>query len=153
MKRIVFSSVAILFIFFVACKSGDKKNGNNLKVTADSLYQEVIDMHNEGMVGWDKVEKKQAVIKGLLDSIAALPAKAKKAAAPLRAKLDEVMNDLSVAYDDMHKWMPTLNLDSAKNDLEKRIKYFTEEKLNAKKINDAIFNSIAKADSVLKAKF
>lgn len=153
MKRIVIVSFGLLSLLVIACNNSGKKSGGNSKATADSLYQDVIDIHNEGMAGWMKIEKKQEVIKSMLDSIAALPAKAKEAAEPLKAKLEEAMNALTTAYDDMDKWMPTLNLDSAKNDLEKRISYFTKEKLNAENINKVIENSLQKADSVLKAKF
>lgn len=163
MKRILIASFA-LCLFFTACKNTDKKKdetkgvlGGNDQQTAqtiaDSLYQQVIDIHNEGMAGWMKIEKKQEMIKQLLDSVEALPAKMKAGAVPYKEKLSEAFSNLTTAYDAMDKWMPTLNLDSAKDDLEKRINYFTGEKLKAENINQAIFNSLQKADSLLKAKF
>lgn len=157
MKRIFVTSLAIGLIFFTACKNSDKKENaaleETLKERADSLYQQVIDIHNEGMAGWMKIEKKQELIRSLLDSIAALPAKMKPAAEPYRVKLEEAFNKLGSAYTDMDEWMPTLKLDSAKNDLEKRIDYFIKEKLKAETINQAISNSLQKADSLLTAKF
>lgn len=152
MKRIVIVPLAVA-IFFTACKSSDKKSGGDLKTTADSLRQQVINIHNEGMRDYMKIEKKQGVVKSMLDSIAALPEKAKAAAEPLKAKLNEAMDALTKAYDDMYNWMPTLNLDSAKNDLQKGIDYYIKEKLNAENINQALLNSLQKADSVLKARF
>ena len=157
MKRIFLASLATAVFFFTACKNFDKKDdgklsGETLQALADSLYQQVIDIHNEGMAGWMKIEKKQEMIKQLLDSVDALPAKMKAGAGPFKEKLSEAASNLTTAYDDMDKWMPTLNLDSAKDDLEQRIKYFTGEKLKAESINQAIFNSLQKADSLLKAK-
>ena len=157
MKRIFFASLATAVFFFTACKNADKKGGDkisdkSLQETADSLYQQVIDIHNEGMAGWMKIEKKQEMIKHLLDSVEALPAKMKAGAGPYKEKLNEAFGNLTTAYDEMDKWMPTLNLDSAKDNLEQRINYFTGEKLKAESINQAIFNSLQKADSLLKAK-
>jgi hypothetical protein len=152
MKRIAIASLGLLFISFTACKNSGKKSSGDLKATADSLRKQVIAIHNEGMRDWMKIEKKQEVIKSMLDSIAALPANAKEAAEPLKTKLNEAMDALTKAYDDMDKWMPTLNLDSAKNDLQKGIDYYIKEKLNAENINQAIFNSLQKTDSVLRSK-
>lgn len=157
MKKTLIAAFAVIVVFFAACKNGgekgdDKLSGESLQATADSLYQQVIDIHNEGMAGWMKIEKKQEMIKQLQDSVEALPANMKAGSAPYKAKLNEVASNLTTAYDEMDKWMPTLNLDSAKNDLKQRIKYFTEEKLKAESINQAIFNSLQKADSLLKEK-
>lgn len=157
MKQLFLASLATAVFFFTACKNADKKgedkvSGKSLEKTADSLYQQVIDIHNEGMAGWMKIEKKQEMIKHLLDSVEALPAKMKAGASPFKDKLKEAAGNLTTAYDEMDKWMPTLNLDSAKDDLEQRIKYFTGEKVKAESINRAIFNSLQKADSLLKAK-
>ena len=49
--------------------------------------------------------------------------------------------------------MRDMNLDSATDNLEQRIKYLTEEKLKAATIKAAINNSIQKADSLLRSKF
>jgi hypothetical protein len=119
---------------------------------ADSLYKEVIDGHNVGMEGWMNIENRKKGIQHLLDSISTLPEKAKTEASQLKDKLSAAAGDLQVAYDEMDKWMPTLNLDSAKDNLEQRIKYFTGEKLKISKINDAISRSLQKADSLLKGK-
>ncbi len=154
MKKIIIAFIAFAFLFLTACNNaGKKEKTNDLQSMADSLYQQVIDIHNEGMSGWMKIEKKQDVIKKLLDSIAALPEKMRIAAEPLKSKLDQAIIDLHSAYDNMDKWMPTLNLDSAKNDLQKRIDYFSKEKLKAEDIKQDIINSLQRADSVLKSKF
>ncbi|NOT49997.1 MAG: hypothetical protein HOP10_01810 [Chitinophagaceae bacterium] len=154
MKRIVIVLSGLLLIAFTACKSSDKKSGDNdLKATADSLYKNINAIHGKGMADYMKIEKKQEAIKSLLDSIAKLPSNAKTAAEPLKTKLNETMDALTKAYDDMYNWMPTLNMDSAQNDLQKRVDYFTKEKLNAENINQALSNSLQKADSLLKAKF
>jgi hypothetical protein len=152
MKRIIFPVLTALFI--IACNNKSKKTApDSLTAQADSLYQEVIDGHNEGMAGWMKIDDMKKGIQHLLDSVNTLPEKAKAGAAQLKDKLSGVMGSLQSAYNDMDKWMTDMNLDSAKDNLEQRIKYLAEEKLKASKIKEAISGSLQKADSLLKAKF
>lgn len=154
MKKILISSLGILLIFLAACKNGDKKNNsaNDLKAKADSVRQEAINEHNRGMKGWNNIEGRKKQIQALLDSIAALPAKAQLALSSLKAKLTETNAELSNAYKEMNDWMMVLNLDSAADNPEVRIQYFTNEKLKGSKITEFINNSLQKADSLLKAR-
>lgn len=150
--------IAGLFLFvFTACNNSDKKQEekpaeDTLASKAEGLYNDVIKGHDEGMGGWMHIEGKQKEIQQVLDSIAKLPAKAKIAAEQLKLKLSQVNSELQSAYDGMDKWMSEINLDSAKDNLEQRIKYFTEEKLKVNIVKDAVNNSLKKADSLLKAK-
>ena len=137
--------------FFISCNNADKKSvGGGLKAKADSLYQEVLHGHDEGMVGWMKIEDKKKAIQHLQDSVNTL---AGKASTDFKERLSGAMNDLQTAYNDMDSWMRDMNLDSATDNLEQRIKYLTEEKLKAATIKAAINNSIQKADSLLRSKF
>lgn len=45
-----------------------------------------------------------------------------------------------------------VNMDSALNNAEQRIKYLTDEKLKVGKVKEAILGSLQKADSLLKEK-
>ena len=99
-----------------------------------------------------KIPKLQKEAQRLIDSISTLPAKAREASAPLRAKLEELVNELNYADNAMNKWMAEINFDSALNNLDQRIKYFADEKIKVDKVKEAVLNSIAKADSLLKAK-
>ena len=157
MKKIL-PSLALLVIFFTACKNADKKDNNNtaaetLKAKADSLYKEVIKGHNEGMNGWMKIEGRQKEIKTILDSIARLPSKAQASLSALKVKLNEATTALGDAYQQMDDWMTEMNLDSALNNYELRIQYLTNEKLKGSKIKELINTSLQKADSLVKARF
>lgn len=153
MKKIITISLATLSVVFISCNNKTKTSAaGSLSAQADSLYKEVIDGHNEGMAGWMKIEDMKKGVQHLLDSVNTLPEKAKAGAAGLKDKLTDAMNSLQSAYNDMDKWMTDMNLDSAKDNLEQRIKYLTEEKLKASTIKEAISNSLQKADSLLKAK-
>ena len=156
MKRILIA-VSALFIFFAACKDADKKSDGKLSAEAmrakvDSLYTSVIDEHDAGMSGWMKIEGRQKQINSLLDSIAKLPANTQASLADLKAKLNEVNTALSNAYQEMDVWMTAMNLDSAAENLEIRIKYLTDEKLKGSRITEMINSSMQKADSLLKTK-
>ena len=123
------------------------------KAKADSLEKEVMEGHDAAMPKSTKIPKLRQEAKRLIDSIARLPAKAQEAAAPLKAKLESLYNDLGDAYNAMDKWMMEFRLDSAKDNIEQRIKYLTEEKLKVDNVKEAVLSSLAKADSVLKSKF
>lgn len=151
----VFSLLAtgLIVLSFTACNNDDSAKKDTATTTADSLQDEVVRIHDIAMPKSMKIPDVQKKVQGLLDSIGKLPAKAKEAAAPLKARLEEVKGELSYAETAMNMWMEELNLDSAKNDIQKRIDYFTNEKMKVSKVKDAVLNSLSKADSLLKARF
>jgi DNA repair ATPase RecN len=157
MKRILISLLGLLFIFFAACKNAGKKSDSmsssgTQKAKADSLYNQLLNEHEEGMKGWMKIEGRQKQIKTLLDSLAKLPSKVQPSLDALKAKLNEATAALDDAYKQMDDWMTGMNLDSAINNLELRIQYLADEKGKGSTIKELINNSLQKADSVLKVK-
>jgi hypothetical protein len=146
----------LIAIFFAAVAAGCNNNNSkqpepdNLKANADSLFEEVMDGHDIGMAKMNLLEKMENAAKASLDSISKLPAKAREAATPYKAKLDSLMKDLSYAQFAMNKWMEDFKYDSAKNDLQQRIRYLTDENSKVGKVKEAILGSLKKADSVLK---
>jgi Zn-dependent M32 family carboxypeptidase len=149
MKKLLFPLVALLVL---ACNNSPEKE-NPLKAQADSLEKQVEEGHNIAMPKSMKIPKLQKAAQQMIDSIVALPAKAKEAAAPMKAKLEELVNELNYADNAMNKWMAEMNFDSSLDDLQQRVKYLAEEKLKVDKVKEAVLTSIAKADSLLKAKF
>jgi hypothetical protein len=159
MKKIFIATLATGMFALVACNNGDKKtegiSGHTTdipKTQADSLMADVMDGHNVGMAKMGKIRAMQNEVKKVLDSIAALPAKAQQAAASYKTKLDLVAADLSYAEMAMDKWMTEFNMDSAVNNIDERIKYLTDEKSKVGKVKAAILGGLQKADSLLKAK-
>ncbi len=156
MKRILTVLIAAGSVVIISCggsnnnhdHSGHKKD--EPKTATDSLYSEVMAGHDEVMPKMGKIRGAQKEAQRLIDSIAALPAKTQAEAASLKTKLEELVKDLSYADFAMDKWMTEFDLDSAKDDVEKRIKYLADEKLKVDKVKTAILNSLAKADSLLK---
>ncbi len=146
----------LAFCFLTACNNTDNKANTGRKVSktlVDSLEAEVMDGHNVGMAKYGKLTAMQNEAQRLLDSISKLPAKAREAMAPLKTRLDGLVEDLRSAKSDMDKWMDEYNMDSAVNNIEHRIKYLIDEKFKVSKVKEAILNSLQKADSVLKARF
>lgn len=152
MKRIL--SLLCFTLVFIACNN-DKENkpATNDTQKADSLYEEVMDGHNVGMAKMSKIETARQEANRLLDSIAKLPAKAREAAQPYKAKLDTLISQLNNADLAMDKWMKEMNWDSASNNIERRINYLTEENQKVTKVKESILNSLQNADSVLRSKF
>ena len=154
MKRIPFSIISVLLAVVISCNS-NKQNPEtgpvNLQAKADSLEKEVIEGHDVAMPKSMKIPALQKEAKRLIDSIGKLPAKAQEAAAPYKTKLEELVKDLEYAGMAMDKWMTEYSFDSARDNIEQRIKYLTEEMIKVDKVKEAVSGSIAKADSLLKA--
>lgn len=152
MKKVFFLAVVLSVIHVMSCN--DKHTGHRKdsgpRTQADSLFNDVMDGHNIGMAKMGKLTRAEQTTQRLLDSITKLPAKARQAAEPLKAKLDSLQKDLSYAEFAMNKWMDEFNVDSAVNNLQQRINYLGEEKLKVTKVKDAILSSLQKADSILK---
>ena len=131
----------------------DTTQPKSKEAIADSLYDDVMDGHNVGMAKFVTLQKARAEANRLIDSLQKLPAQAKQAAAPYKARLDSLVADLQYAEDAMNKWMDNFNLDSAKNDIEKRIQYLADEKVRVNKVRDAILESLQSADTLIKSRF
>ena len=155
MKRILLV-FAVAVYAISACNNPDKKEEEATltpKERADSLEKEVREGHDIAMPKSMKIPNLQKETQRLIDSIDKLPAKAGEAAAPYRAKLESVYKELGDAYTSMENWMDNFDYDSAKNNVEQRIKYLTDEKLRVNNVKEAVLGSLQKADSLLKAKF
>jgi hypothetical protein len=156
MKKLFYSLFAILVISIVACNNEGKdtaKSNDPQKALADSLEKEVMHGHDVAMPKSMKIPDIQKEVTRIVDSIGKLPAKAQQAATPYRKKLDSLLIDLSYADEAMNRWMVEYKYDSAKNNIEQRIKYLADEKLKVVNVKRAVLGSLQKADSLLKAKF
>lgn len=145
MKKLLLPLTVLLVMS--ACNS---KKSDDKEKQAKDLQKEVLEMHDIAMPKSMKIPDLEKEVNRLLDSVNKLAGKASEEAAPLKAKLESLKGDLSYAYMAMDKWMTEFSLDSFKNNMEERIKYLMDEKLKAGKMKDAVLNSIAKADSLLK---
>lgn len=155
-ELLLFSFAVILL---VACTSGEDReheghhgHGESEKplTQADSLYEEVMGAHDAVMPKMGRVRGAQKTVQQLIDSIGALPVKIQKANQGLKKSLEQLKSELSYADFAMDKWMTEFNLDSGANNREVRIKYLTDEKMKVNKVKEAVFQALARADSLLK---
>ena len=159
MKKIFFLFSVLTFIIITACNNSDNKStgtSNKTKTppsTADSLMEDVMNGHDAGMAKMGKLSTMQNQVQHIIDSIAKLPAKTKKALTPYKAEMDKILEDLKSAKAGMEKWMDEFNMDSALNNMEQRIKYLRDEKWKVSEVKESIVKSLQKADSLIKRKF
>ena len=146
----VFISLSVM-----SCKNSDPETGddtNKERSLADSLEDQVWDGHDVGMAKYGKLRSMKLKAEQMIDSISKLPAKAKGEAAVLRQKLDSLVTELSEAKEGMDQWMSYYRnvRDSAKDDAEKRVAFLRDEIGRVNKVRDAILQSLAKADSLIR---
>ena len=158
MKKMFFVIAVTASGICISCNnSANEENkspaGETSRTEAQTLWKEVMEGHDIGMAKMGRLTRAEQTTRRMLDSIAKLPAKAKEAAAPLKVKLDSLQKELSRAEVAMNKWMAEFNIDSAENDMKRRIEYLTSEKLKVTKVKESILTGLEKADSLLKDKF
>ena len=160
MKRIFFLFSVLAFVVISACNNSNNKSSDitgNETITSesreDSLMKDVMTGHDVGMAKMGRLRAMQNQVQHIIDSIAKLPAKAKKALEPHNADMKKVLEDLKSAKAGMEKWMDEFNMDSAINNMEQRIEYLSEERLKVAAVKENILSSLQKADSLIKEKF
>lgn len=144
----------IFLLFLFSCKNSDADKNNNSsqekeQTAADSLFDEVMEGHNDVMPRMNEVKKASKEAQRLIDSIKALPPKVQSEAAALQAKLERLLSDLVQADGAMNQWMEEFNIDSASEDAPNRIQYLADEKIKVLKVKEAILGGLAKADTLL----
>ena len=109
-----------------------------------------MDAHDEVMPKMGKVRGAQKRAQELIDSISGLKGQSLKDNQLWKKDLEQLVSDLNYADYAMDQWMTDFNLDSGSTNEEVRVKYLTDEKVRVTKVKEAILNSLAKADSLLK---
>ena len=78
----------------------------------------------------------------------------KKVKSSAKAGLTEAYSDVSeklkTAEEKMNTWMDEFSIDSAQDDMERRLKYLTGEKFKVDDVRDEIMSALSRADSLLK---
>jgi hypothetical protein len=158
MKRIytaLFAGMLLAAACVTACNNPGKNPALEKKerTPADTLTDAVNEGHNIGMARMGQLTRAQQQTLRLLDSIAKLPAKARQAAIPYKARLQNLLQDLDHAELSMNKWMNEYKWDSTFASVKEKISYLQEEKEKVNVVKDAILSGLQKADSVLQRKF
>jgi hypothetical protein len=151
MKKIAL--ILIAGIIVIGCNSTEERQTGNRVVRSeeDSMFDVVNEGHIIGMGKMDDMDAAKQRTKVLLDSIAKLPAKARDAAAPYAAKLKDAYDDLTGAEGKMNKWMKEFA--DNYNKTKEKVSFLKDEKIKVDDMKESILSSLAKSDSVLRARF
>ena len=149
-----FMGLSVLLACQSSTNSSNDHHGHSTmetpKTPADSMYGQVMEMHDQVMPKMGKVRGAQKKAQALLDSIGALPTRSAATLTAYKKELETLVSDLNYADFAMDQWMMEFNLDSGKNNIEIRLAYLRSEFDKVSKVKDAVVNSLAKADTLLK---
>lgn len=153
MKKLFYILPCVLLLAMAACnneKDSTPATGiaATTEKTADSLWDAVDDAHMVGMSKMEELEAAQKAVQRAIDSVAKIPA-----ASGYKSQLDSTLKDLSYADAAMFKWMNEFDANVINKPAEERIKYLSDENIKVTKMKEAVLNSLAKAEAVLKTKF
>ncbi len=151
MKKLIFP---VIILLVVSCNNNEpapteRTDGFSKKAGTpeDALYDEVMHGHDVAMAKMGKISKYRKEVQGKIDSLSKVGGTAK---AILQGSLKELEAELKVAEEGMNKWMAEFEIDSAQDNIARRIEYLTSEKLKVDDVKDKILNVVSKADSLLK---
>ncbi len=157
MLRVCFFCFMGLSVLLACQSSSDNSSDHSAhsameapKTPADSLYGQVMEMHDLVMPKMGKVRGAQKRAQALLDSIGSLPTRSATTLTPYKKELETLVSELNYADYAMDQWMMEFNLDSGKNNIEIRLAYLRAELEKVSKVKDAVVNSLTKADTLLK---
>lgn len=129
--------------------SEERKDGYSERATnpEDSLFEEVMHGHDTAMAKMGRLSRYRKDVDAKLDS---LEKKGSKASASLKSTLKELGADLKRAEDGMNQWMQDFDIDSAQENVERRIDYLKNEKIKVDDVKEKILETLKRADSLLK---
>jgi len=129
---------------------GDHSKMNTPKTPADSLYKQVMDIHDQVMPKLGKIRGAKNRAQQMLDSLSKLSVRQAKELATYKQDVESLINSLDYADFAMDKWMIEFNMDSAKDNQELRVAYLKAELDKVSNVKKAILSSLSMADSLIK---
>lgn len=139
-----------LMILLAGCAEevSDRKDGfSAAKNPEDSLFQVVMDGHDEAMAKMGKLSGYRKQFEQKIDSLKKTRTGAK---AELTKKYEDMRERLKKAEEGMNTWMQEFSIDSAQDDIERRLEYLKSEQIKVDQVKEEIFSALSKADSLLK---
>jgi len=149
-KLLVAAGIALFAL--AACgedHSGHRKDGfsETAKTPEDSLFQKVMDGHDEAMAKMGKLSGYRKQVESRIDSLKQVKSSAK---ADLSRQYEELKEKLKLAEDGMNQWMHEFSIDSAQDDIDRRMEYLRSEQVKVEKVKEDIFSVLQRADSALR---
>lgn len=151
MKKIVAGILVAGTIAMASCgnEAEQAKANADAQVASlgDSLYKQVMDLHDEAMPKMGKLKGLQTAAQVQIDSLTKL----KKAdLQPMIDKLTALKAQLAAAEKGMDDWMTQLDIDKVNAAIDEKARYFTDQKVKAQKMRDDIFAALDSAAAVIK---
>ena len=145
-------SVLFALVILASCagnSSDERKNGYSdvPKNPEDSLFQDVMDLHDQAMAKIGKVKGSREQLEAKIDSLDKVKSSEKES---LTKKYAEISRELKQADDKMDTWMHDFSIDTLQDDAKRRIAYLESEKSKVSAVKDEIMSALSKADSALK---
>jgi len=150
MKKIIAILVSISLAIISCNNNAESKTETSEKTLKkeESLYNEVIEGHDEGMKKMRKLLFSQKAVEQALDSLTK-DTKVKHNAVYIQ-QLEGLKEELAQAETSMNIWMEEFSPDTLNSDKEKRVQYLEAEKAKVGKVNELINSSLRKTDSLIK---
>jgi hypothetical protein len=150
---IAFAIIAILS----ACNSQqtEQPTGNNAAEAAattreDSLYKDVIALHDEAMPKLGKIMGYEKTVQAKIDSLNThLETRKDEIARDLRTQYEALLDQLKTAEKGMNDWMEGFDPDPKMANKEAIISYFEDQKAKAQKMKDDMFIALDSAAAKL----
>lgn len=141
-----------LLIILASCAedpSNERKDGfsDTGKNPEDSLFQDVMDQHDEAMAKMGRIAGYRKQFDAKIDSLKKVKSTAKEL---IKKKYQEISAELKKAEDGMNNWMQEFSIDSAQENIERRLQYLATEKVKVTRVKEEILSALSKADSALK---
>ncbi|MCU0334481.1 MAG: hypothetical protein MUF62_05440 [Chitinophagaceae bacterium] len=151
MKKMILSLLLAGGLALAGCSSEAEKAKASADAQVaslgDSLYKQVMDLHDEAMPKMGKLKGLQAAAQAQIDSLTKL----KKAdLQPLIDKLTALKTQLAEAEKGMDDWMTQLDIEKVNAAVDEKARYFTDQKAKAQKMRDDIFAALDSAATVIK---
>ncbi len=145
-------SAAFAALVLTACQSTEqqsKNNNANSEQTAesleDSLFKEVVAVHDEVMPKMGKVIGYKKTMIAKIDSIDHLKGKAQAEAAADKKKYQNVLAQLASAEKGMNDWMEQFDWEKKLVGKEDMVKYYGDQKEKAAKMKDDLLAALQNA--------
>jgi len=147
MKLLIF----LAFIILASCgdNSTERKDGfsETAKNSEDSLFQDVMDQHDEAMSKMGKLAGYRKQFDAKLDSLKKVKSSAKES---IQKNYEAISAELQQAEDKKNTWMQEFSIDSAQDDTKRRLEYLESEKIKVTKVKEEILSALSKADSAVR---
>lgn len=145
----LFFSTMVLFALLSCGGGGERTDGysDNPRSQEDSLFKDVLEGHDVAMAKMGKLKGFRKEVEARLDSLAKL---SPPSGTRIDTALSNLRRELENAEQQMNVWMEDFVIDSASDNLERRIDYLLNEKIRVDKVRDDIMRALERADSVLR---